>query len=207
MRKIPDELFNELTSKNVRAVLMAELFFDTGTLRLWTGYGTLKWMGEEFYGGGNIIGISPIEETQDTEAKGIVCSLNGVPSTIIALALGEKSRGRKFRLYLGFVSSDARIATEEDPGAIELESGTGYILLENQLVDPSAYRIFSGIMDTIEITDNGQTADVRLSVENSLIIGTRQKMRRYTPEDQKKIYPNDKGLEFINQLQDREIVW
>lgn len=207
MRNLPDALYQELTSKNVRAVLMAELFFDSGTLRLWTGYGTLNWKGDEYYGGGNLIGISPIEETQESEAKGIVCTLNGVPTTIIALALAERARGRPFRLHIGFVASSSRIATEDEPGAIELESGDGYILLENNIISPSVYRIFSGIMDVMEITDNGKTADVRLSVENALIIGNRQKISRYTPEDQKKFFPFDKGLDMINMIQDREVVW
>jgi hypothetical protein len=40
-----------------------------------------------------------------------------------------------------------------------------------------------------------------------LIIGRRRKIRRYTDEDQRAVYPSDKGLSLINQLQDKEIVW
>ena len=62
-------------------------------------------------------------------------------------------------------------------------------------------------MDVIEFTDTGDTADLRLSVENILITGQRTKISRYTAEQQKAKYPNDKGLDFINQLQDKSIVW
>lgn len=196
----------EYSSGHVNPVVMAEMFFDSGTLRLWTGYGTLDWGDNAFFGGGNLIGVSPIEETQELQAKGIVCTLSGIPTNILALSLGERSRGRNFRLYLASATTKRYVATEDGPGRVELEDGSGFILLENQLVD-SPYRIFSGLMDTIEITNNGETADVRMSVESILITGQRQKIRRYTNEDQRKRFPNDRGLEFINQLQDKELVW
>lgn len=206
MRNIDTSLLAELTSPSVRPAYLAELFFDSGVLRLWTGYGTLVNDNETYFGGGNLIGISAIDETQDVEAKGMVCSLNGVPSNLIALALGERSRGRRFRLYIAGVSTSNYVATEDTPGSVMLEDGNGYVLLENQIITP-AYRLFAGLMDVIEITDNGQTADLRLSVENALIVGRRAKVRRYTTEDQKRFFPDDMGLEFINQLQDKEIVW
>lgn len=206
MRNLTTDMIAEYASGHVNPVIMAEMFFDTGTLRLWTGYGTLEWGDKQFFGGGNLIGISPIEETQDLQAKGIVCSLTGIPSNILALALGERSRGRQFRLYLASATTKRYVATEDAPGVVELEDGSGYVLLESQLID-SPYRIFSGLMDTIEITDNGETADVRMAVESILITGQRQKIRRYTDQDQKKRFPYDRGLEFINQLQDKEIVW
>lgn len=206
MRNLPAELATELLSSSIEPALMAELFFDSGTLRLWTGYGELEWNGETFFGGGNFIGVSEITETQEVEAKGIVCTLSGIPSNLIALALGENSRGRRFRLYMTAVNTGQYVATEETPGRVELEDGAGYILLENTMTQ-EPYRIFSGLMDTIEITDSGDTANLRLTVENALIIGQRAKVRRYTPEEQKKRFPNDKGLDFINQLQDKEVVW
>ena len=36
-------------------------------------------------------------------------------------------------------------------------------------------------------------------------LGSRQ--RRYTSEDQKIDYPNDKGLEFVAEIAEKEIVW
>lgn len=207
MRNIPAELASEIQSSHIQPAYLVELLFDTGTLRLWTGYGVLKWNGEEFFGGGNLISISDMDETQDIEAKGLVCTLNGIPSNIIALALSERSRGRKFRLYFATVETKSYIATEQDQGRIELEDGEGYILLENQLIAPNPYRLFSGLMDVIEISDNGSDAFVRLNVENNLIVGRRAKVSRYTKEEQRKLYPNDKGLDFINQLQDKEVTW
>lgn len=205
MRNVPAGVLAEYTSKSVKPAILLEMFFDSGTLRMWTGYGQLIVDDEIFYGAGNFIGISSIDETQELEAKGIVVSLNGISSELIAISLAERSRGRSFRMYLAVTESSGYIATEDAPGRVEVEDG-GYILLENTLVDVP-YKIFSGLMDVIEITDSGDTATIRLNVENALIIGKRTKIRRYTAEDQRKRFPNDKGLEFINQLQDKEIVW
>lgn len=206
MRNLTPDMASELSGQSVNAVVLAEAFFENQTLRMWTGYGSLFWGENEFFGGGNFIGISSIDETQDSIAKGITVSLNGIPSTIISLSLNERCRGRPFRLYLAAVDTRQYVSTEDGTGDIELEDGSGFILLENQFID-SPYRIFSGLMDVMEFTDNGATADVRLAVENILITGQRTKLRRYTSEDQKKLYPFDKGFDFINQLQDKEIVW
>ena len=206
MRNLTTDMATEFASANVQPILMAEMLFDSGTLGVWTGYGTLVWGDKTFVGGGTLIGLSPIQETQDTQAKGLVCSLNGIPASLIALALLEKTRGRPFKLYLGAVSTTQYVATEDEPGALLLEDGSGYVLLESNLVE-TPYRLFSGLMDIFEFQDDGQTANLRLSVENILIIGQRNKVRRYTNEDQRKSYPNDRGLEYMNSLQDKEVVW
>lgn len=206
MRNISQNILDQYAAGSVSPVLFAEMFFDSGTLRLWTGYGTIEFDGDTYTGGGNLIGISPIDETQELQAKGIVCTLTGMPTSLIALALTNKTRGRRFNLYLGYAASTYRIGLEDESGAILLEDESGYVVTESEILE-TPYRIFSGLMDTIEITDNGETADMRLSVENILIVGQRQKVARYTDEDQRKRFPNDKGLSLINQLQDKELVW
>lgn len=206
MRNLTPAMAAELSASSVQAVILAEMYFDSGFIGIWGGYGTLTWGEKQYIGAGNLLNISSIDETQDLQAKGIVATLNGIPGTLIALALTERSRGRKFRAYLASVSSQSYVATEDEPGRVMLEDGSGYVRLENNLVD-SPYRIFAGFMDTMEFSDNGQDAIIRLAVENILIIGQRNKVSRYTPEDQRKLYPNDKGLELINQLQDKEVIW
>lgn len=206
MRNLTSDMATEFSSRNTAPALLAELFFDTGTLRLWTGIGDLTVGDDTYTGAGNLIGISSIQETQELQAKGIVCTLNGISASIISLSLNERSRGRAFKMYLAVVDTSQYVSNEAGDGLIELEDGSGYVKLENSLVD-SPYRIFSGLMDVMEFTTDGKTATVRLSVENVLIKGQRAKISRYTQEDQRKLYPTDKGLEFINQLQDKEIVW
>lgn len=206
MRNLTADMAAEFAGESTSPALMAELVFDSGTVRMWTGLGTLTWNENEYLGGGNLIGLSPIEETQDLVANGIVVSLSGVSSQNLALSLTENTRRRPFRLYLGVVTTRQYVETEDGTGLVELEDGSGYIRLENSLVD-SPYRIFSGLMDVIESSNNGDSHILRLSVENILLVGQRAKLFRYTDIDQKKVYPTDRGLELINQLQDKELVW
>ncbi len=181
MRDIDSTLATILSGKVADVALLAEMGFDSGTLYMWTGYGDLTWDSKTFLGGGNLIGISGTEETQELQAKGLELTLSGIPDDQIALALTEKTRGRPFRMWLASVVDNVVVGTP--------------------------YRIFTGMMDVLSMNDTGQEASLVLTVENSLIIGQRAKIRRYTSEDQRKYYPNDTALNRIPQLQDKEVVW
>jgi hypothetical protein len=215
VRDITADMVAEFESGAMYPVLMADLEFDSETLYMWSGLGTISWNGNDYIGGGNLISISTMEETQELQAKGIVCTLNGIPSSLIAAALLERTRGRPFRLYLGAFDTAAGVdylLKDDDASQLLKDDGTSFLLkaapeiIPNQLIaDP--YRLFTGLMDVMEFSDNGQTAAIRLSVESSMLIGQRSKVFRYTAEDQKKKYPGDKGLDNINQLQDKQVVW
>lgn len=204
MRDLTPDMVIAMTGEEVNPALLAEFEFDSGTLYMWSGYGTLTYNGNDYLGGGNLIAISPVEETQEPEAKGLVFGLSGVPSNLVATALTERTRGRPCRLYIASVSTRRYIATEG--GDTVLTEDGGGVLLENQLVD-SPYRLFTGMMDILRLTDTGTTSNIRLSAESSMIIGQRNKVKRYTTEEQKKLYPLDKGLDLIPPLQDKEVVW
>lgn len=181
MRDIESTLVTVLEGKTCDVALLAQMNFDSGTLYMWTGLGNLTWDSKTFIGGGNLIAVSGTEETQALQAKGLELTLSGIPEEQIALALTEKTRYRPFKMWLASVFEYTVIGTP--------------------------YRIFTGMMDVLAMNDKGTTAALTLSVENSLIIGQRDKRRRYTIEDQRKYYPNDTGLKNIPALQDKEVVW
>lgn len=62
-------------------------------------------------------------------------------------------------------------------------------------------------MDHFEGDEDATAPNLRLNIENILIVGQRSKVSRYTQEEQIRLYPGDMGLEFINRLQDAEITW
>lgn len=215
MRDITAEMLAEFEAPAMQPVLLAQMEFDSASLFMWSGIGNLSFQGNTYIGGGNLIGISTMEETQSLEAKGIVCTLNGIPSNLIAVDLLEHSRGRPFRLWLGAIDTSAGASKLLKDDNFELYKDDGSSLLYKDavgVVTPNAlvvepYRIFTGLMDVIEFMDDGTTAVLRLSVESTQLLGTRSKIYRYTSEDQKKKYPDDKGLDLINQLQDKQVVW
>lgn len=215
MRDLTAEMLAEFEGPAMQPVLLAQMDFDSESLYMWTGIGTISFQGNDYIGAGNLISVSTMEETQNLEAKGIVCTLNGIPSSLVAVDLLELSRGRPFRMWLGAVDTSAGASKLLKDDNFELYKDDGSSLLykdETGVVTPNAlvvepYRIFTGLMDVIEFLDDGNTAILRLSVESTQLLGTRTKVYRYTSEDQKKKYPDDKGLDLVNQLQDKQVIW
>ncbi len=219
MRNITADMAAEFSGDGQRGilpVLLADLQFDSATLYMWSGVGSLIWNGNEYIGGGNLVGVSNLEENQELEAKGLSVTLNGIPTTLVALALLERTRGRPFRLYLGALSTTTVYDTllKDDSAGSELlkDDGTSLLLkgdptyiYNDLIVDP--YRIFTGLMDVMKLNNDGHTASIILSVESTMLKGQRANIGRYTPEDQKKLYPLDTGLDRIPALIDKEVVW
>ena len=79
--------------------------------------------------------------------------------------------------------------------------------MSNGSVVSDPYAIFKGQMDTMSISDSGETAIITVRAESRLIDLDRSRERRYTSEDLKIDFPDDKGLEYIDDLQDKQITW
>ena len=181
-----------------------ELLFDgDNTIRMWTGQGTLVLEdGTEWIGLGNLLDISAIEETAEMAVKGATITLSGVSSEALSLALSEPYQGRVCYIYFGTFST----------GNILQESGS-FILLQDGskiLLEASSTgfnQLFAGYMDQMNISDGGDTTAIELMVENRLVDLERARVARFTSGYQKSLYPDDLGLDFIEDLQDKDIVW
>ncbi len=201
-RDLGTALASEVQEPEIAPIFLAEFLFDTAPIRFWNGYGTITINGNEYTGSGNLLSVSQVVETQDLQANGMQFTLSGMPTSLISLALSENYSGRSCNLYFACVYTDQQwdgVFTDEFTDEFTTD-------LSGALVgDP--YLIFSGLMDTMEIADSGETATITLSAENRMVDLKKSKVSRYTPEEQKRRYPGDKGLDFIPQLQDKELTW
>ena len=154
-----------------------ELIFDSEVLRMWTGQGTFNDGVNDWVGAGNLLAISDIEETAEMSVKGATLTLSGVPSEILSLALSEPYQGRVCNIYFGISGEN----------------------IFNQL--------FSGYMDQMNIEDGPETSTIELKVENRLIDLERARVARFTSAYQKSVYSGDKGLEFLEDMQDKPLTW
>lgn len=202
-RDLPTDFITELNSDVVYPFFAVDLNFASGPLHFWTGYGNLSIDGVTYLGVGELVNISSVEETTEIEAKGATITMTGIPSAFLSLALQEPYQGRECNIYFGLWLSNKRISTEsdvtitsEDLFEFVVESGTRYLV-----------EIFSGELDQMNITEQADSATIAVTAENVLIKLERPVVRRFTNEDQKTRFPNDKGLEFIASLQDKEIFW
>ena len=202
-RDLSTATIDSISDDVVYPFFAVELQFDSNTVRMWTGQGTLvlpdntQWVGL-----GQLLDISSIEETSEMAVKGATISLSGIPSDLISLALSETYQGRVAKIYFGTLSS----------GNILLESGS-YILLQDgsrievETGERGFNELFSGYMDQMNIEEGGDTSTIQLAVENKLIDLERARVARYTSGYQKSAYPLDLGMDFIEDLQDKKIPW
>jgi len=180
-----------------------ELQFDDNIIRMWTGQGTLVLSDEtKWIGLGQLLNISSIEETSEMSVKGASISLSGIPSDLLSLALSQPYQGRVAKIYFGTFQQGSIL--QETSDYILLEGG-GRINLES--MSQGFNEIFSGYMDQMNIVESGDTATIEMMVENKLIDLERARIARFTSGYQKSIYPGDLGLDFIEDLQDKQIPW
>lgn len=180
-----------------------ELQFDGGqSLRLWTGYGILNYSGNEYYGTGNLLQIDSVEETSEIAAKGATVTLSGIPDEVISLALSEPFQGRVGKIYFGTFTKGS---LQQESGNFILQENGGRIYLEDS--STGFNEIFSGYMDQMNVNEGVDTTTITLTLENKLLSLEKSRSCRYNSGYQKSIYPNDKGFDFVESLQDKEIFW
>lgn len=176
-RTLPAGMAAALAGESVTLFYAVELLFDSGAVRIWTGFGDKTINSETYTGAGYLLNIDGIAEVADLTASGITITLSGISSSIISLALQENYQGRVARVYFG---------VEGVSGALE---------------------VFSGFMDVMTIEHSGESMRVTLSVESKLVTLQRPNTRRYTSANHKIRYPSDTFFDHVTKLQDKEIVW
>jgi len=178
------DMVSEVTTAQLAPVMLTELQFDSASpTRFWNGYGDLYYNSATYLGIGNMGTLSPIDETTDLSARGIMMQLSGVPTALVAVALSTTYQGKPCSVMIGALSPTA---------------GT---------LISSPVTVFSGRMDVMNITDDGQSAIITMSAENRLVDFRRTREIRYTDEEQQNLFSGDLGLEFVTAIQEKTIYW
>jgi len=101
------------SSDTVNAAYIVEMEFDAGTVRLWSGIGSLSWDGQSWDGVGELGGISSIQEEAGAVSTGISLELSFNDTDILDDILNEDYQGRSVRVWLAFF--DSSMAIVDDP--------------------------------------------------------------------------------------------
>lgn len=181
-RAITTAFKNETLAASLTPVLFAFLDFQSGPVRVWSGLGTKTWGGNDYTGLGYLGSVSAIEESTDVRANGVSFQISGIPSSIIATALGDNYQGRTVKLWVGALDAS-----------------------NNVIADP--YLIFAGRMDNVEIDEGAETSILRVLAESRLVDLQRSKERRFTHEDQQIDFSGDLGLQFMPTANSKPFVW
>ncbi len=175
-------LLSHFMGDQIRPVMFGRIGTAAGDIRLWTGVGTIPWGGFDWLGGGELVGISEVEETEEVQANSLVFTMSGIPTELLATSISQMRQGLPGELFVGALA------------------GNRVLIGEPRLV-------FSGKTDVPVVDDSGETVSISVTVESTLVGLERSKVRRFTDEDQKAAHPNDRGFEFVNSLQEAEITW
>ncbi len=101
-RTIPTGLLTKMNSSEITDLFFAvEMFFDSGTLRVWSGVGNKTIGGNTFTGTGALLSVSGMEESSDMAFNGASVTLSGVDSSLISAALTEPYQNRICKIYFG----------------------------------------------------------------------------------------------------------
>jgi hypothetical protein len=181
MRDMTTGITSALQASNVPYMVLAELDFVEGFVRLTNAGYDFQWNGHTWTGAGNLGTISSIEEGQDMQEYGCTLTLSGIPAGYIAKCLGTGYQGRNATIWIAPLTNDYQI-----------------------LSDPVI--IFKGRMDTMPIQLGSQSA-IQVTVESKLTDWERPRVRWYTDADQKSEYPNDRGFEYVALMAEKAIYW
>ncbi len=182
MRTLTAELGTALVQPVVRLIYLVRIDFDSGTVAWNSGYRDITFNSKTYIASGVLGSVSGVREEAGIKSSGITLTLSGVKPEMVSLALSEPYLGRKCWLHCAVV---------DDAG----------------IFDPNlAVLLFYGKLDDLS-GESGQSASFSISVRSRLSDWERERILRYTDADQQKLYPGDKGMEFIPQLSQRKIIW
>lgn len=212
LRNLSSDFLEALQSGLLRIRFLYEGQFRTGTARYWSGTGPITWGDKTFTGFGDLMAISNTEETTDVKAAGVTVTLAGVTDQSVALALNEGQRNKPGQVWLALMYPDdgsGEFMVSDDGGESLLGSGTDIIGVpypaSRIIVDPVT--IFRGRLDGLDLPDGADTAAISATYVHELQALERPKTVRYTDQEQKRLYPDDKGLEYIAGMQDAQVPW
>jgi len=180
---ITPEMARALKEKRPLAALV-ELDHPDGLVRAWSGIGTLRYNGEDWYGLGIFGDVGPMVITTETVIQEITYSLSGIePDQEELQFLNAFVRGRSGRQWLAALDEQGRV-----------------------IKDP--YELPSTRLDyqTQDVDDDG-TAKVSVLAYAGFYTLERSIDECWTAEDQRKRYPNDSGFDLITSLTGKDIIW
>ena len=181
-RTLTAAVTNALAADHVAALVFVSMDFSSGVLYVCNAAYDIDWNGHTWLGAGMVGRLDAIEEAADQQARAIALYLSGIPPDRISTALGEYYQGRAITIWFAPLNP------------------AGYAVYADPVV------VFTGRMDTMNI-ELGKTASITLTAESRQADQNRPRVRRYNHGDQVAFYPNDLGLQYVEQMASVTLLW
>ena len=138
--------------------------------------------GMTYKGAGSIGAVSEIDDSPG-EIKGLTFSLSGVDPAYIALALDDAAVVQGTPCYIRTALLDSNY----------------------QVVD--APLDWSGRLDTMSITEDGETCTISVTAESTAVDLLKGYASTFSDPDQRAIDPTDRAFEYLNSQVGQPVVW
>jgi hypothetical protein len=171
-----------LDAEHLVGLILVELDFASGFLRACNAAHAILWGGYSWLGLGLVGAIDPVVDGGGLQSRGLALQLSGVDPGHVALSLAEQYQGRSCKLWFALLDTTSALVIADPVG-------------------PWIYR-----MDTMGVT-LGETATLTVTAETRLSDWNRRRARRYNDADQQAEFAGDKGLQYVEQLVDKVIIW
>lgn len=177
---LPAAFASVVQGEHVTWFWLAELQLASGTLRLAGLDFDVEWDGHTWTGARGLGQIAPIEETPNA-ITGLQLTLAGVTEAHIAGLLGENIQGRTVIIRIAVLDA----ATEPPTLA----------------VDPN---VWQGLLDVQRFNESAAT--ITATAEHRLVEWDRPRLLRFSDEDHRRLWPNDRFFKLAAAMAEREIV-
>jgi len=179
-RDISTGFITQIEAPRTKLFRLVEADFPSGWVGMFTGLGELVYNGQTYLGGGSLLQFSEVKETQEVLPTNKTVTLTGLDSALLAIALGEEWQGVSITCHEGVMD----------------ESGNTYVT-----------PLYRGKIDNMILSNDGATGTITISIENDDYILDKSVGAYYTDADQKSRYPDDKGLDQVALIEDKQITF
>lgn len=175
-----DSMVDWLSRDRVTAVIAANIQFESGTVYVHSGTGTLVLDGYVYYGMGRMGAVDDVGETNTTSPTQLKLTLSGLDMSLFATTLNERCVGRQASIYL--------VALDDD-GVVQV-----------------ADLIFKGKVSGTGATCGDNNA-LQYTISNIFEDWQRPFSDRYTDESHQAAEPGDRIFRYVAQMAERSIYW
>lgn len=176
-RDISQDASDHVEAEIIPFAVLLELEFDSGDVNLWSGVGDLAWNGKTWIGTGEMGSLSGVTEATDLSDTVIRATLSHIDNSLMPDFVDEVTNqnpvGRGFSAYLVFFNADNTVKDT--------------VLLS------------AGLIDAIHLTD-GETGSITMDLVSEAGQMARTRFFRMDDQHQQKLFPSDKGFQFVTGL-------
>ena len=181
MRLIDPDLVTGLNDDVIVPVILFSLD-TTPPIRLHSSIGEIEYDGNTYLGVGHFGGIDRVNESQFLQPERITLTLAGFPLQEGQVLGDIEYKNKRVQLTLLLYNKDTL-----------------------QRID-AAINLFAGEADVLSV-EYGDTVSYALTVSNELVAWKEGSNQVWSDRFQKYLYPDDRGFEYLTELEEKEIVW